>query len=302
MSKYNFLFLTAIVLLMNSCGNELKEKGSAEYIKEIKNWHQKRIENLKKDNGWLNLVGLYWLKEGENKFGSDKSNDIDFPAGKSPLFMGSFFLRDSVVTVKVKGDVEVFLENCEQVTETELKHDLQPGTTILDHGSLRWFVIKRGERYGIRLRDLDAELVKNFPGIETYPINSDWKAEAKFEAYSPNKIIAVPNVLGTIDKEKSPGALVFKIDQKEYKLDVLNAGKFYFVIFADETSGIETYGGGRFLYVDKPDSTGKIFIDFNKAYNPPCVFTKYATCPLPPKQNHLKLEITAGEKNYGHNH
>jgi len=93
-----------------------------------------------------------------------------------------------------------------------------------------------------------------------------------------------------------------KIDEKEYKLDVLDAGKSYFVIFADETSGNETYGGGRFLYVDKPDSTGKIFMDFNKAYNPPCVFTKYATCPLPPKQNHLKLEITAGEKNYGHDY
>ncbi|MEW6195705.1 MAG: DUF1684 domain-containing protein [Bacteroidota bacterium] len=302
MGKYIFLFLTVILLLINSCGDGLKEKGSADYINEVKNWHKKRIENLKKENGWLNLVGLYWLKEGENKFGSDRSNDIDFPVGKSAPFIGSFFLKDSVVTIKINSDVEVFLENCEPVTEMELKNDLQPGTTILDHGSLRWFVIKRGDRYGIRLRDLDAELVKKFAGIETYPINSDWKVEAKFEAYLPNKIISVPNILGTIDKEKSPGALLFNVDQREYRLDVLDAGKSYFVIFADETSGNETYGGGRFLYVDKPDSTGKIFIDFNKAYNPPCVFTKYATCPLPPKQNHLKLEITAGEKNYGYNH
>lgn len=283
-------------LLLISCNSSLEEKGSAEYFNEIKNWHKKRVKNLKKENGWLNLVGLYWLKEGENKFGSDKSNDIDFPIGKSSPFIGSFFLKDSVVTIKVNSGVEVFLENCEQVTKMELKHDLQPSTTILDHGSLRFFVIKRGKRFGIRLRDLDAELVKKFTGIETYPINSDWKIEAKFESYNPSKIISVPNIIGTIDEEKSPGALIFSIDNEEYKLDVLDAGKSYFVIFADETSGNETYGGGRFLYVDKPDSSGKIYIDFNKAYNPPCVFTKYATCPLPPKQNHLKIEITAGEK------
>ncbi len=293
--KNKIYFYLSFTLIIISC-TELKEKGSAEYLKAIQEWHNKRIENLKKDNGWLNLAGLYWLKEGENKFGSDKSNDIVFPNDKAPLFIGTIILKDSIATIKINKDVEVFLENCELVTEMELKHDQQPGTTILDHGSLRWSLIKRGSRYGIRLRDLDAELVKNFPGIETYPINSDWKVEAKFESYKPHKIISVPNVIGTIDEEKSPGALIFSIDRKEYKLDVLDAGKSYFVIFADETSGNETYGGGRFLYVDKPDSSGKIYIDFNKAYNPPCVFTKYATCPLPPKQNHLKIEITAGEK------
>lgn len=293
--KNRICFYLLFTLIIISCV-ELKEKGSAEYLKGIQEWHNKRIENLKRDNGWLNLAGLYWLKEGENKFGSDKSNDIVFPKEKAPLFIGTILLKDSTATIKINKDVEVFLENCEQVTEMELKHDQQPGTTILDHGSLRWFLIKRGDRYGIRLRDLDAELVKNFPGIETYPINSDWKVEAKFESYNPPKIISVPNIIGTIDEEKSPGALVFSLNSEEYKLDVLDAGKSYFVIFADETSGNETYGGGRFLYVDKSDLSGKIYIDFNKAYNPPCVFTKYATCPLPPKQNHLKIEITAGEK------
>ncbi|MDQ7818170.1 MAG: DUF1684 domain-containing protein [Melioribacteraceae bacterium] len=295
------LFLLISLLLFN-CTPKLQEKGSPNYISGIKEWHKKRVENLKKDNGWLNLVGLYWLNQGENKFGSDKSNDVIFPADKAPLFMGSFLLQDSIVTIKINDSVEVLLENCEQVTEMELKHDQQKGTTILDHGSLRWNLIKRGNRFGIRLRDLDAELVKNFPGIETFPVNDNWRIEAEFEEYNPQREIEIPTVIGTIEKEKSPGAIVFEMEGTEYRLDVTDAGKSYFVIFADLTSGIETYGAGRFLSVDKADSTGKIFIDFNKAYNPPCVFTKYATCPLPPKQNHIKLEITAGEMNFGEGH
>lgn len=294
-----FLFLLVTVICV-SCQNELPEKGTPEYISEIKEWHKKRIENLKKENGWLNLVGLMWLSEGENKFGSDESNNLVFPKGKAEPFMGSFFLNDSAVTIEINKNVKVLLKGGGQVEKMILKHDLQPETTILSYGSLRWFVIKRGDKYGIRLRDLEADLVKNFQGVETYPVNSDWKFEAKFEKYDPPKKIAVPNILGTIDEEKSPGALVFKKDGKEYKLDALNAGESYFLIFADETSGVETYGGGRFLYTPKADSAGKLYVDFNRAYNPPCVFTKYATCPLPPKQNNLKMQITAGEKNYGH--
>lgn len=302
MKFVRLLFTSVIFSIILSCSSELKEKGSSEYITAIKEWHNKRIENLKKDNGWLNLAGLFWMMPGENRFGSDKSNDLVFPEGKAPLFMGSFFLKDSVVNIRINDSVEVLLENREDVTEMELKHDQQKGTSILDHGSLRWNVIKRGDRYGIRLRDLDAELVRNFPGIDTFPVNDDWKIEAEFEEYNPPKEIEVPNVIGTIEIERSPGALIFKKEGISYRLDVTDSGRSYFVIFADLTSGKETYGAGRFLSVDKPDSTGKIYIDFNKSYNPPCVFTKYATCPLPPKQNHLKLEITAGEKNFGEGH
>lgn len=290
-----------IIIILIGCTKKIEEKGSAEYVLEINEWHAKRIENLKKENGWLNLVGLFWLKEGENKFGSDKSNYIIFP-DSAPRFMGSFFLKDSTVEMKVNKGVEIFFENREQVNTVIMKHDQQKGTTIFDHGSLRWNLIKRGDKYGIRLRDLNSELVINFPGVEMFPINVDWRIEAEFESYNPPKEIDVPTVLGTIEKEKSPGALVFTKDNKKYRLDVTDAGKSYFVIFADLTNGKETYGAGRFLSVPKADSTGKIVIDFNKSYNPPCAFTKYATCPLPPKQNYLSLEVTAGEKNYGEGH
>ncbi|MBS3944111.1 MAG: DUF1684 domain-containing protein [Melioribacter sp.] len=295
-------FLLFSIIMLIGCSDNLQEKGSPKYVAEIKEWHSKRIENLKKENGWLNLAGLFWLKEGENKFGSDKSNDLIFPENKSPKFMGSFILKDSIVILKVNSGVEVFLDNCEEVKEMELKHDLQKGTTILDHGSLRWNLIKRGDRYGIRLRDLDAQLVKNFTGVDTYPVNEDWRLEAEFEPYNPPKEIEIPTVIGTIEKEKSPGSLVFKKDGNQYRLDVTDSGNSYFVIFADRTNSKETYGAGRFLSVNKADSTGRIYIDFNKAYNPPCAFTKFATCPLPPQQNFLKLEVTAGEKNFGEGH
>jgi len=290
------LSLLLISFLIISCSDSLKEKGSAEYIASVKKWHNTRLENLKKENGWLNLIGLYWLKEGENKFGSDKSNDFIFPEN-SEKFMGSFFLKDSVIILTVNQGVNIKAKNS-VVEKMEMQYDLQGNPTILEYKSLRWFIIKRGEKYGVRLRDLNAELVKSFSGIETFPINEDWKIEAQFEKYNPPKEIQIPNILGTIEKELSPGAIIFTKDSKEFKLGVTDAGDSYFVIFADLTNGVDTYGAGRFLSVEKPDSSGKIYIDFNKAYNPPCAFTKYATCPLPPKQNHLKLEVTAGEKNF----
>lgn len=294
MRKFLRISLSLIFIsLIVSCQKSLEEKGEAKYIQEIKDWHNKRIDNLKKENGWLNLAGLFWLNEGVNKFGSDKTNDIIFPEGKAPAFIGTLTLKDSIVTLRVSKSIEVKSEG-KIVTTADLKNDIQ-GATILEYGSLRWFVIKRGNKYGIRLRDLENLLVKSFKGIETYPINSDWRFEVELEKYDPPKKIEITNILGMIEEDISPGALVFTKDGKQFKLDALVEDNQYFIIFADETSGDETYGAGRFIYVNKNDSTGKIILDFNKAFNPPCVFTKYATCPLPPKQNHLKLKVTAGE-------
>ena len=179
--------------------------------------------------------------------------------------------------------------------------DQKKDMTVLQIGSIKFNLIIRDTLYGIRFRDLNSELVKSFKGIERFPIDESWKINARFEPYNPPKEIEVPNVLGQISKEKSPGAVVFERDGKTYRIDAVDeGGENLFLIIADQTTGEETYGGGRFMYVKKPDSTGTIVLDFNKAYNPPCVFTKYATCPLPPLQNYLKLRIEAGEKAYGH--
>jgi len=292
--KKIILSLLIIVSFWN-CSENLKEKGSKEYIAEIKSWHSKRIENLKKENGWLNLVGLLWLKEGENKFGSDKSNDIVFPEG-SPAFIGKFILKDTTVTVEVNPDVEI-MNDGKIITKLILQNDLKGNPTVLSYKNFRWHIIKRQDKFGVRLRDLNAPLVKNFKGIETFPINDDWKIEASFVPYNPPREILIPNVLGMIDTSKAAGKIIFKKDGKEFSLEALDGGPdAFFIIFADETSGKETYGAGRFLSVEKPKQGQKFYIDFNKAYNPPCVFTKYATCPIPPKENHLKLRVTAGEK------
>ncbi len=295
MKKYEtILGLIIAFFIFSSCSKDYRENGSPEYIAKINNWHKERIENLKKENGWLNLVGLYWLKKGDNKFGSDKSNDIIFPEGKAPKFIGSLILEDSTVTAKINPDAEVKSGGV-KIISLKLKDDLH-GETVLESGSLRWFIIKRGDKYGVRLRDLNSDLLKNFTGIDTYPVNSNWRFEASLEPYPAPKKVLIQNVLGQIDSVLVPAALKFEKEGIVYRIDPLDAGRQYFILFADETSGNETYGSGRFLYADKTDSTGKIIIDFNKAYNPPCAFTKYATCPLPPQQNYLKMNITAGEK------
>ncbi len=269
------------------------------YLAEIDAWHQQRIAALTRPTGWLSLAGLFWLKEGENRFGSDPANEIVFPADKAPGLMGWFYLRNAQVTVKIAPGVTVTAEGA-PVTEMPLRSDAEDRPTVLTHGSLSWYVIQRGERIGIRLRDSENPRLKAFKGIERYPVSPQWRIPARWVPYDPPKKIPVPNVLGTVYEEDSPGALEFVVDGQTCRLDAIAepGDTELFVIFADPTNGAETYGAGRFLYVPRPDSSGFTYIDFNKAYNPPCVFTEFATCPLPPAENRLPVRITAGEKNY----
>ena len=292
--RYSILFFLTTLILLNGCE---KESENQEYINSIKQWHQKRIERLKSETGWLNLAGLYWLKEGENTFGSAGDNDIVFPES-APAHLGTFILNDGKVTVLVNPDVQV-LTDSGTIKETEMKDDLSGNPTVLQNGSLKWFIINRNGKYGIRLRDMDARLLKEFKGIDTYPIDEKWKVEAKFLPYPSPKVIEIPNIIGSVEQDTVAGKLEFKLEGNVYTLDPVSEGNEFFIIFADETNGDETYGAGRFLYTEKPDSLGMVVLDFNKAYNPPCAFTKYATCPLPPKDNYLHLKIEAGEKKYG---
>lgn len=303
MKKIIFVFATLLILRsIYSCKNEnLETKGSPEYFEEIKQWNQKRIERLKADDGWLNLVGRTWLKPGENKFGSAKDNDVVIESNKVPDYTGVFIFQDSTVTMKVNDGVDV-LHNEIPVKEMIMIGDHKKEMTVFQYATIKWNLIVRNELYGIRFRDLESEAVKNFSGIERFPVNEDWRILADFETYDPPKKISVPNVLGQVDEELSPGAIVFTRDNQTYRIEAVDAGDRLWFIFADGTSGEETYGGGRFLYTDKADSTGKVVVDFNKAYNPPCVLTKFATCPLPPKENYIKLRITAGEKMWKEKH
>ena len=298
--KKSFSLLILIVLSAFACTQ--KPTADPNYVKEINEWDAKRVNRLKADDGWLNLVGRFWLEKGESTFGSSKDNDIVIESSKLPEHIGSFIFNDTTVTFKAKDDVEVLLDG-KPVKEIVLVDDQKKDMTVLQIGSIKFNLIIRDTLYGIRFRDLNSDLVKNFKGVDRFPIDESWKITAKFEAYNPVEEIDVPNVLGQISKEKCPGAVVFERDGKTHRIDAVDeGGDRLFLIIADQTSGEETYGGGRFMYVNKADSTGTILLDFNKAYNPPCVFTKYATCPLPPLQNYLKLKIEAGEKIYGEGH
>ncbi len=295
-----FVLLLICLFILQSCGSSEKPNASLEHRYEVDLWHSKRIDGLNKDTGWLNLVGLHWLEEGDNSFGSSKKNKIVFPKN-SPEQIGVLTLKDSIIIFTSISESKVMLGG-KVITKVEMKSDVGGNPTILEVGSLKWFIIKRGDKYGIRLRDLEAELLADFNGIERFAVDSLWKINAKVNKYDSPQKIMIPTILGTAEESFSPGKIVFKIDNKEYSLEPTSAGKGLFIIFADLTSGEETYGAGRYLYVGVPDSKNNVVLDFNKSYNPPCAFTKFATCLLPPDQNKLRIRITAGEKNYGLGH
>jgi uncharacterized protein (DUF1684 family) len=267
---------------------------------EIQKWQSDRLASLMKDDGWLTLIGLFWLNEGENKFGSDTSNPVVLPRWKAPRLAGSLWLENGRVRLATRPGVEITV-NGDPVTALDLDDDNnEGGPTILRVGSLILNVVKRGDRIGVRVKDTESLTRSEFKGLEYYPIDPKWRLEGRFEPYQPAKMIPITNVLGMTDDETSPGALAFDVGGRIYRIDpILEKGETdLFVMIADGTTGKETYGAGRYLYVSPPDAAGKVVIDFNKAYSPPCAFTNFATCPLPPRQNHLPFRIEAGEKKY----
>jgi uncharacterized protein (DUF1684 family) len=293
------LALSALVLQTISCAPKpaTREPVDAQaYAQEIRQFQEKRWAELKSESGWLTLVGLFWLKEGENQFGSDKANSIVLPAGKIAARAGSFWLENGVVTMRATQP-GITLDG-QEVKTTELKSDAADKPTILHSGSLTFQIIKRNERFGLRVKDSQHPDRLNFKNTEFYLPDFKWRIEGQFEPYNPPKPMPIMTVLGTESPESSPGAIKFSVDGKDYRLDAVSEKNEprLFMILADQTNGKETYPAGRYLYVDPPDQNGRVVIDFNKAYSPPCAFTKFATCPLPPRQNRLPFPIPAGEK------
>ena len=275
------------------------ESDQTAYAKELQKWRSDRLVEVNGEDGWTTLVGLFWLKPGLNKLGSDQSNDIVLPRPSAPKFVGSIRLDNEVVRLEANAKAAITSDG-KPAANLELQSDEKGKPTILKLGSLKLFLIKRGERLGLRVKDIRNPARSNFTGLEYFPINLKLNLKATFVAYNPPKVISIINVLGMVENMNSPGALEFEIDGNDYSLDsVLEKGsKQLFIIFADTTSGKETYGAGRYLYAEPPNADGKVILDFNKSYNPPCAFTKFATCPLPPRQNRLNIRIEAGEKKY----
>jgi uncharacterized protein (DUF1684 family) len=280
--------------------SQTEDNNQSQYQTEMKQWHQHRIDGLKKPDGWLSLAGLFWLEPGDNRFGTDPKNNIVFPKGAPS--MGDYHLDSAGnITLKVAAGADL-RRGTEPVTELKLDSAEKEGATVLSSGTLSWYLIQRDGRWGIRLKDSASPTLAHFSDIPTYPVDPSWRLQGHFEAYHPTRKIAVPTALGTVSHEDCPGAVVFQVQGKTYRLDAVKEEDEprLFIIFADDTTGHGSYPAGRFLYVDPPNADGAVVIDFNRAYNPPCAFSDYATCPRPPRQNVLSLAVSAGEKSFGH--
>jgi hypothetical protein len=269
------------------------------YDAEIAAFRARRDARLRSDNGWLTLVGLSWLEEGDNPVGSAPKSRVLLPAGKAPANLGSIRLEKGAATFVVAPGAVVTAAG-KPVTSLALAPDTSGAPTVLTHGSLSFYLIKRGARLGVRVKDKEAATLKEFKGVPTFAVNPLWRLVARFEPYVPPRKIDVPNILGSTEADESPGAVVFAVKGEKYRLEAVtedDSGEL-FLIFGDKTNGVETYGGGRFLYT-APPKNGTVVVDFNQAINPPCVFTPWATCPLPPAPNRLPIRIPAGEKSLG---
>ena len=293
------LLLTAVAcsLLLAACGRSPQVDPVA-YQQDIDGWRAGRMKSVAGPDGWTTLVGLYWFKEGANRFGSGADNDLVLAGPRVPAEVGTFTLASGKVSFTAAKGADV-QSGGKPVTSTKLGTDADPDTTVLTHGSLTFYAIQRGPRYGLRVKDSEADARVHFKGFDYFPVDQKWRVEARFEPYRPMKKIPIINILGMEEDMDSPGALIFDVGGQEYRLDtVLEDGETdYFVMFADQTNGKQTYGAGRFLYV-KPPVDGSTVLDFNKAYSPPCAFSHYATCPLPPPQNRLPIAVEAGELKY----
>lgn len=268
--------------------------GQTAFEREISRWDSSRSANLKSESGWLNLAGLYWLKEGTNTFGSGSGNDIRFPAGSIPEHLGRIIQKDdraileTVLPVRFKGSM---------VKQALVLDKDSIGGPMTDYGKWRWNLIRRDGKIAIRLRQLDHPAIQTFHGISRYAADSSWRVHAKLVQRSTANI-SITNVLGHTNLQASPGVLEFTLRGMKCTLDALVEGNQLFIIFTDSTTGVTTYASGRYLYASMPDASGNTVLDFNKAFNPPCAFTPFATCPLPPPQNNLNLAVEAGEKDY----
>jgi len=269
----------------------------ASYQKEIESWRVERETNLKKDGSWLTVAGLYWLREGESTVGADPENDFVLPEGTGPAMLGSFIYENGNVSFRANDGVTVVQKGKDE--KPVKTATLEPGEkNAVALGKLSMWVHASGPRLAIRLRDLDSPIRKEFTGLQWFPVDPAYRVTAKFTPHPKPKDVEVLNMLGDIELYQSPGVVDFELQGQAIRMEPLSYsdGGLWF-IFKDQTSGKETYPSARFLRADDPKD-GKVVVDFNKAYNPPCAFNPFTTCPMPPKENRLKVRIEAGEQNY----
>ena len=277
--------------------------GRSAYTAEIEKWRSEREAIVSATNGWLSVAALFFLKEGRNTFGSLSSNDLVLPTS-APARAGWFDVRQGRVFANVNSGVDATFDQRKVQTgaEIELKETADlGGRQALVLGPLTLFVHLSGERLAIRMLDAGSALRRNFKGLTWFPIDAAYRVDARFVPFEAPKSVEVPNILGDLERFTSPGTLNFTLNGEEHRLQPFQVGKAreprFFIVFRDLTSGKETYEAARFVYAPMPED-GTTVIDFNRAYNPPCAYNPFTTCPLPPPSNRLNLRILAGEKRY----
>lgn len=303
---------SAFLLTLVACGGPGSESvpvppaitpvRDAELEADVLAWRAERKAGLEKPDGWLTLVGLIWLQPGDGTLGSDPASTYVLPSN-APTKLGRVHFAAGQVDFTAEPGAGVTVDG-DAVDQLELATDEDGPPTVVEVGTLRIFAIDRGGKVGLRVRDTESPTRKNFRGLDYFPVDAGWRVEAHLEKRDGPGTVKVPNVLGQQSEMTSPGTLVFEHAGQTFRLaPVIEEGEEdLFLIFGDGTNGHSTYGGGRFLYADPPDADGRVILDFNRAYNPPCVFTAYATCPLPPPGNTLAVAVEAGEKVYAGSH
>ena len=274
------------------------------YQRSIAEWRAQREAKLKAEDGWLTVVGLTWLKEGTNRVGSNPSFEVRLPKS-APASVGTLTLKSGKVRFAPAPGAAVTM-NGAHAKETGLKPDIDANYDRLAVGPVKFFIIKREKKLGVRIKDNGSAARREFSGLKWYPVDPSWRVTAKYIPFDKPHTVTFDTAVGVKEQDESPGYVTFQRDGKEYRLEpVIDDNELWFVM-RDQTSGKTTYGASRFLYTEMPKGgvkhAGTVEIDFNKAENPPCVFTDFATCPLPPPQNRLALAVTAGEQMYGKHH
>jgi len=284
-----------IVCMLVACGETGTGLAAESHKAEVLQWRVERLERLKAPYGYLSLAGLFWLTEGSSSIGSAADNDLVFPA-TAAQHIGKLQTSEQGVVLVVDSDADVRFEE-RPVRSILIADDTTDNPVTLTHGSLAWTIIKRDGRFALRLRDFEHPAIAAFPPLEYFPIDPALRVTATLHRYDEPRVVNVDTVIeGLGYHPESPGIVVFEINGTTHELEAYASGDSLFYVFGDATTGRETYPAGRFVYSAVPGEDGKTVLDFNKAYNPPCAFNAFATCPVASPRNRLAIRIEAGEK------
>ncbi|WP_028917438.1 DUF1684 domain-containing protein [Pseudoxanthomonas sp. J35] len=294
-------------VLLGACGggdgdDKAKTIADPAFLAEQQAWRDGRLEDLLRPDGWTSLVGLHWLELKAHYIGSGERIGNGVRLAFGPEKMGLLQLgRDGSWSFTPEQGVELTFDGEPLKGRVVLRNDRDPQPSVIgfDEGKGLVTLLRRGDRDALRVKHADAPTRLQFAGLEYWPADPSWRIEGRFIPHPPGKTLPIGDIVGTLGDSPNPGVVEFERDGRTFRLEALGepGGELFFVL-ADRTSGHGSYPAGRFLDAAWPGPDGKVVLDFNRAYNPPCAFTLFATCPLPPPENRLDLQVTAGEKNY----